>query len=192
MMEQEKPVALKMFVLSALFAACIAGGSYIIIPLGPVPFVLSNFFVILAALFLGSNWGTVSVGIYLLCGIIGLPVFSRGGAGIVHLLGPTGGYLFGYLPAVWVGGFISEQGKYSLIKSTSAAVATVLIIYACGVPWLKIQGNMAWTNALITGMLPFLIIDGVKIAAAVAVQKVLLPVVNHFIKVQYDPGKESE
>lgn len=173
-----------MLVLSALFAACMAIGAYIIIPIGPVPLVLTNFFVILAALFLGGKWGLASTGIYLLCGIIGLPVFSKGGAGIVHLLGPTGGYLIGYLPAVWTGGIISEKGNYSLLKSTAAAIATALLIYGFGVPWLKIQMGMTWKNAFLAGMVPFLIGDGIKIIAAMAVRKALQSEWDMFIKAE--------
>ena len=114
-MKQENPEQLRMLIFSALFAAFIAIGAHIIIPIGPVPFVLSNFFVFLAALLLGHKWGVLSVSIYLLCGIIGLPVFSKGGAGIAHLLGPTGGYLCAYIPAVWAGGMISKNNTLSLI-----------------------------------------------------------------------------
>jgi biotin transport system substrate-specific component len=172
----------KYIVLSSLFSACMAIGSYIIIPFVPVPIVLSNFFVLLAALLLGSKWGCISVGIYLLCGVAGLPVFSRGSAGIAHLLGPTGGYLFGYLPAVLAGGYISQKGKYSLLKSTAGAVAAAFLIYGAGVPWLKIQSGMTWGNALLAGMVPFLLPDGIKIAAAVAARHTLHPWWDNFIK----------
>lgn len=185
-MKQKKTTSLIMPVLSALFAASIAIGAYIIIPFNPVPFVLSNFFVLLAALFLGSKWGLVSVGLYLLCGTMGLPVFSKGGAGIAHLLGPGGGYLFGFLPAVWAGGFISERGGYSMIKSIPAATVATLLIYVCGIPWLKVQTGMTWGNALIAGMLPYLFFDSIKAGAAVAARKALNPVWSHFMKKDED------
>lgn len=185
-MKQEIPVTLKMLVLSALFSASIAVGAYIIIPFVPVPFVLSNFFVILAALFLGSKWGLLSVGSYLFWGVLGLPIFSKGGSGIVHLLGPTGGYLIGYLPAVWAGGFILEKGEYTLLKSIIAAVAAALLIYGFGVPWLKISMEMTWGKALLTGMIPFLIPDGIKVGAAVIARRALHHEWSVFIKQEND------
>ena len=192
-MKQEKPIPLKMLVFSAFFAAFIAVGAYIIIPIGPVPFVLSNFFVLLAALLLGSKWGVLSVSIYLLCGVIGLPVFSKGGAGIAHLMGPTGGYLFAYIPAVWAGGFISEKGKYSILKSSIGLVAAALFIYGIGVPWLKIQTKLSWEKAFFIGMAPFLIVDGIKIGIAIITQKTIRPAWRFFItKLKDDRNKESE
>ncbi|MBN2442219.1 MAG: biotin transporter BioY [Spirochaetales bacterium] len=187
-MSQEKIIPVKMLVFSALFAACIAIGSYIAIPFGPIPFVLSNFFIFLASLLLGSKWGLLSVSIYLLCGIIGLPVFSQGGAGIAHLLGPTGGYLFGYLFAVWTGGFIAERGKYSILRSGIAVIVAALLIYVVGVPWLKIQTGMTWDKALLAGMIPFLIPDGIKIIAAILIQKAIRPVWNLYMSDRKNAG----
>jgi len=182
-----------MVVLSALFAAGMAIGGYISIPIGPVPVVLYNLFIFLAALLLGSKWGLLSVAVYLLCGSLGFPVFSGGGAGLAHLLGPTGGFLLGFLPAVWIGGFISEKGEYSILKSTIALVISALVVYACGVPWLKFSTRITWGEAFLAGMAPFLVIDAIKIAAAVIVQKAINPVWRFFITGQRnDQNKESE
>lgn len=79
---------LQMTVYSSLMAALIAVGSFIAVPIGPVPIVLQNLFVMLAGLLLGSRWGLASVGLYLLAGVCGLPVFSGGGTGIGHFFGP--------------------------------------------------------------------------------------------------------
>ncbi|MCP4718315.1 MAG: biotin transporter BioY, partial [Desulfobacteraceae bacterium] len=91
---------LKMTVYTALFVALIAMGAFIAIPIGPVPIVLQNMFVLLAGIILGPVWGLACVGIYLLIGLAGLPVFAGGTSGIGKLFGPTGGYLIAYLPAV--------------------------------------------------------------------------------------------
>ena len=98
-----------MTAFASLFAALTAVGAYIAIPIGPVPIVLQNFFVYLTGLLLGSKWGATSVAVYLLAGICGLPVFAGGRGGIGHIIGPTGGYLIGFLPAVFVIGFIKEK-----------------------------------------------------------------------------------
>jgi biotin transport system substrate-specific component len=181
-MKSDKPVPLKMIVFSALFAALIAMGSYAAIPIGPVPIVLSNFFLLLAALFLGSKWGLLSVSVFLLCGAIGLPVFSGGGAGIAHIMGPRGGYLFAYLPAVWLAGFISEHGKPSIIRKSIGLVIASLVLYTVGVSWLKFQTGILWDRAFLTGMVPFLIPDTIKITAALVIYHVMRPAWELFIQ----------
>ena len=107
---------LRGMVLASLLAALTAAGSYIQIPIGPVPIVLTNLFVLLSGLLLGSRWGVASVGVYLLVGAMGMPVFAGGKGGLAHFLGPTGGYLLGYALSVWGVGLIAERskGKYGL------------------------------------------------------------------------------
>ncbi len=164
-------------VYASLFAALIAVGAFISIPVGPVPIVLQNFFVLLAGLTLGPRWGLISVAAYLLTGAVGLPVFAGGTGGIGRLLGPTGGYLLGYLPAVFtVGAVAHAPKKKQWYLDATGAVCGSLIVYACGVPWLKAVTGMAWEPALWAGMLPFLIGDAIKIAAAVWVVRVIRPV----------------
>ena len=169
---------LRMTVYASLFAALVAVGAFISIPIGPVPIVLQNFFVLLAALLLGPRWGLAAVGVYLLAGICGLPVFAGGTSGIGRLLGPTGGYLLGYLPAVFLTAWISEKGKGKIWTDIAAMICGSLIVYACGVPWLKLVTGMPFAKALMLGMVPFLIGDALKIAAAVPVVKALRPVLK--------------
>ena len=165
------PNQLKMTVYSALFVALIAMGAFIAIPLGPVPIVLQNMFVLLAGIILGPVWGLACVGIYLLIGLAGLPVFAGGTAGIGKLFGPTGGYLIGYLPAVFVTGAISKGLKKSITADVIAMITGSLIVYAVGVPWLKTAFSLSWQKAIAGGMIPFLIGDGLKVAAAVFMAK---------------------
>ena len=101
---------LRMLVFASLLAALMTAGAFISIPVGPVPIVLQNMFVFLAGLLLGSRWGLASVGVYLLAGACGLPVFAGGMGGIGRIVGPTGGYLIGYLPAVFIIGYLSQKG----------------------------------------------------------------------------------
>ena len=172
------PNQLRMTVYSALFVALIAMGAFIAIPVGPVPIVLQNMFVLLAGLTLGPVWGLACVGIYLLIGLAGLPVFAGGTAGIGKLFGPTGGYLVAYLPAVFVTAAISKGLKKSIMADVIAMVTGSLIIYAIGVPWLKIAVSLSWQKAIAGGMLPFLIGDGLKIAAAAFLAKKIRPLVK--------------
>ena len=128
---------LKMTVYTALFVALIAMGAFIAIPIGPVPIVLQNMFVLLAGIILGPVWGLACVSIYLLIGLAGLPVFAGGTSGIGKLFGPTGGYLIAYLPAVFVAGAISKGLKktitadelfYYITKMTHKSVVNYWLI----------------------------------------------------------------
>jgi biotin transport system substrate-specific component len=105
---------LRKMVFASLLAALIAVGAFLSIPIGPVPLVMQNMFVFLAGLLLGSRWGLASVAVYLLAGTCGLPVFAGGAGGIGRMVGPTGGYLLGYLPAVFIVGTIAERGAGAL------------------------------------------------------------------------------
>jgi biotin transport system substrate-specific component len=167
---------LRMTVHASLLAALIAAGAYISIPIGPVPIILQNMFILLAGLLLGSRWGLAAVGVYLLAGACGFPVFAGGTGGIGRFAGPTGGYLVGYLPAVFVVGIFSKYEK-TILDVIGMIVAT-LIIYSIGVAWLQLITGMSFLKALAVGMYPFLIGDALKIAAAVAIVKTIRPVIR--------------
>lgn len=166
--------ALRSSVMIALFAALITAGAYLAIPIGPVPLVLQNFFVMLAATYLGPKKGLACVGLYLFLGVLGLPVFSGGSGGIARLAGPTGGYLVGYLPAVVIIGFLALDKR--LFKVITGLVAGSLIVYGCGVSWLKLSTGMTWSAAVSTGFIPFIIGDSIKIGAAAALYLLIPPV----------------
>lgn len=170
--------SLRMTVYASLMAALTAAGAYLAIPIGPVPIVLQNLFIFLSGLLLGPVWGTASVGVYLLAGILGLPVFAGGVGGIGRFAGSTGGYLLGFLPAVCVIGFISNVSKPNVVRDLLAMICGSLIIYACGLSWLKILTGMTFGKTLAVGMYPFLPGDALKMAAAVPIAKALRPVIN--------------
>jgi biotin transport system substrate-specific component len=167
-----------MTVYASLLAALTAAGAYLAIPIGPVPIILQNLFIFLSGLLLGSKWGVASVGVYLLAGALGLPVFAGGVGGIGRFAGPTGGYLLGFLPAVYVIGWISETSRKQAVSDILAMVCGCLIIYAFGVTWLKMLTGMTLAKTLAVGMYPFILGDVVKIAAAVPITKALRPVIN--------------
>jgi biotin transport system substrate-specific component len=157
-----------MMIFSSFFAALMVVGAYIRVPVGPVPIVLSSMFVLLAGLVLGPGWGTASVAVYLLLGFIGLPVFSSGG-GPAYFAGPTGGYLVGYLAAAALAGALSRIGHQRTAKDTAALVTGTVVIYAAGVPWLKLSAEMSWSAALSAGLAPFLVGDALKVAASLGI-----------------------
>jgi biotin transport system substrate-specific component len=169
---------LRWMVFASLMAALTAVGAYIHVPIGPVPIVLSTLFVILSGLLLGSRWGLASMGLYLLVGAIGIPVFAGGKGGFAHFFGPTGGYLFGFLFASWITGFISERSRGLLILDILAVTIGSLVIYALGVPWLKMVTQMSWPKALMVGVVPFLIGDAVKASVAIILARAIRPVLK--------------
>ena len=166
---------LHMTACASLLAALTAVGAFIAIPIGPVPIVLQNLFVYLTGLLLGSKWGFTGMAVYLLAGACGLPVFSGGKGGIGHLIGPTGGYLVGFLPAVYIIGWITERAEKKGLADILAMICATAVIYSCGLAWLKLITGMTLAKTLAVGMLPFLIGDAVKIAAAAALAKALRP-----------------
>jgi len=167
---------LRSSIVAATFTGLITVGAFISIPLPftPVPIVLQNFFVLLAALLLGWKWAAASVALYLLLGAVGLPVFSAARGGLGHFFGPTGGYLIGFLVCALVAGLL-RRPRGSAWANLPAAILGMASIYALGVPWLKNVTEMTWPAALSAGIVPFLIGDAIKIAAAVAAQRLVLP-----------------
>lgn len=164
-----KKTSLETTVFISSFAALMILGVFIRIPLGPVPVVMTNLFVLLAGYLLGPKAGTGAVALYLLLGALGLPVFSSGG-GAALFLGPTGGYLAGYLPAAALTGFLAKLNRgRSFFADLLIFAAGALIIYIPGAAWLSAQTGLAARDALKAGVLPFLPGDGLKILAAAGV-----------------------
>ena len=169
---------LRMTAYASLMAALTAVGAYIAIPIGPVPIVLQNLFVFLTGLLLGKKWGTMAIATYLLAGVCGLPVFAGGKGGIGHVIGPTGGYLMGYLPAVFIIGSLAEKGRGRTLFDLLGMLLGMAVIYGLGVPWLKLVTNMSFSNAFVMGMVPFLPGDAVKIAVALPLARKLRPMME--------------
>ncbi|MCL6610496.1 MAG: biotin transporter BioY [Peptococcaceae bacterium] len=176
-MNGSQPVNLRMTVYASLFTALVIVGGYISfpVPFSPVPLVLSDFFVMLAGLFLGPAWGLTAIGLFIFLGALGLPVFAGGKAGLAVLFGPTGGFLAGFLACVLVVGLIAGKGRPSVIKDLAALIAGNVVLYALGVPWLKAVLNITWGKALALGMIPFMPGTAVKIIAALGLAQFLRP-----------------
>ena len=165
-------------IYASLFAALMAAGAYMAIPIGPVPIVLQNMFVFLSGLLLGSRWGLASVAVYLLAGIVGLPVFAGGTGGIGRIFGPTGGFLLGYLPVGFLVGRMAERLPRRMVWDVAAMTAGAMLLYACGVSWLAAVTGLPASKALALGMAPFLPGDALKIAAAALIARAVRPVMN--------------
>lgn len=175
-------------VLAALFAAATAVLAYvrIPIPLGPVPITGQSFGFMLAGMLLGPGLGAMSIFVYVLMGVIGLPVFSGGTAGIGILLGPTGGYLWGGIAGAWVAGLITGgagRPGFTYVKALAAAVVGGIVVgYTAGVGQLAFVTGLGWREALLAGAVPFLLGDGFKAAVAAGVAVRLAPLMGRGVR----------
>jgi biotin transport system substrate-specific component len=151
---------------TALIALCARISIYV--AGNPVPYTLQTFGVLLSAGALGFRRGVAATLLYLLIGLIGVPVFANGDHGIARLLGASGGYLVGFVVASAVVGRLAELGwDRNLLGSIGAMLIGSLVIYAVGVPWLAFTafgGDM--TVAFQKGMVTFLAWDGIKLVLA--------------------------
>ena len=138
------------------------------IPVGAVPVRFANLAIYLSLYLLGWRRGTASCLAYLLLGLAGLPVFSAFGNGASRLLGPTGGYLLGYLPMAVLGGLAVERAGSRWLQGLGLAAGTAAL-YVLGTAWFCVQSGSGLLPALWACVLPFLPFDLAKIAAAVAV-----------------------
>ena len=159
--------------LTAVMAAviCVLGPISIAIPVSPVPISLGSMAVYLAVTVLGMKLGTLSCLIYLLLGLVGLPVFAGGSAGAAKLFGPTGGYLIGYLfLALIAGAFVGRFAENKWKNIACAALGMILgtiVLYALGTAWLAYSAGMDFQAALWAGVIPFIPGDLVKMVIAV-------------------------
>ena len=119
----------KKLTLCALFAALIAIGTHIKIPTPLLPLTLQTLFVVLAGLVLGKKLGAASVCVYVMAGLIGLPVFTG------SVLNPTFGYILGFIPGAWVAGYFAERFRPCYWTWVLGAVAGIAVIYAFGIPY---------------------------------------------------------
>lgn len=135
------------------------------IPLYPVPVTGQTLVVLLIGMTYGPRLGGITMLAYLFEGALGLPVFAGGAAGVAVFMGPTGGYLFGFLLAGVAMGYLAERGMGRTVLSTIAAmVLGNFVIYLCGALWLA--NFIGLGQAIAAGVLPFLYGDALKLAVA--------------------------
>lgn len=150
----------------------VAAAAQIQIPLGftPVPISGQTFGVALVAASLGARRGSLSLGLYLLAGMVGLPFFAGGASGVSHVLAPTAGYLIGFIPAAAVIGALCERrADRSPWRAFFAMQAGSLVVFTCGVAWLALSLGVGPGRALELGWLPFLPGDLIKTALAAGI-----------------------
>lgn len=147
---------------AALLAVC----AWLAVPVGDIAVTMQTFGVFLTLLLLGGGKGTAACGVYLLLGAVGLPVFSGFQGGLGVLLGPTGGYLWGFLAL--------SLGYWALRKplgDVAALVSGLMLCYGCGTLWFfLVYGGSLWA-VLLKCVVPYLIPDALKLILALTVSK---------------------
>ncbi|MDR3048566.1 MAG: biotin transporter BioY [Elusimicrobiota bacterium] len=181
---------------AALFAALIAVSCFIAIPAGAlgVPIVLQNMMVILTGLLLGGVRGAAAVGLFIILGALGLPIFSGGRGGLAVLLGPTGGFIAGYFFGALAAGLIAgkpaiSKKSFQYIRIAVAAIIGFTLIYCFGtvrIMYLIMQKQSmsiisAFERALPMAVLPFTVGDLLKLIVLIPLSIKLRPIAARYI-----------
>lgn len=171
-------------ILVALFAALIAVGAFIRIPVPLVPFTMQTFFIVLSGMLLGKKLGAASALVYLAVGLIGIPVFTQGG-GIGYVLKPSFGYLIGFVAGAFVTGAVAHRVvKPSFWRLMLAALAGLLVVYVLGTAYFYFLSNYylgkqvsLWT-AVLYCFLVFVPGDLLKSVVAALIAGRMIPVLQ--------------
>jgi biotin transport system substrate-specific component len=165
-LQDERAIVKAFWVIT--FSILTAIGAQIEIPNQPVPYTLQTFFVLSAGAFLGKRTGAVSMGLYLLLGIIGMPLFSDGTLGFSRIFGPTGGYLLSFPIAAFTVGYLAKLHREFWWIIFSMVIGSV-IIFAVGTIHLNVFYLHNWIYSFQAGFLIFSWWDTVKIISAATI-----------------------
>lgn len=179
-----KKLNVKRLVLIALVTSitCLLAPFSIPIPISPVPITLTNLVLLIGVYLIGWKASTISYIAYLLLGLVGLPVFSGFTGGVGKLVGPTGGYLVGFIFLTIIAGIFVERFKNRTIIIFIGMILANIINYIFGTLWLSHQLEIGFTAGLSVGVFPYIIGDLIKTAAAIIVGPVIARRVNNITK----------
>jgi biotin transport system substrate-specific component len=139
------------------------------LPFTPVPLTLQTFFVLLSGALLGRKLGVITQAAYMFLGFSGQQVFTGYGSGSLYLLGPTGGYVAGFILAAWIAGSLLVKEKLGWLSVFSRLLIADCVLLFSGTLWLKISLSIPLSRAFLLGFLPFIFGDILKVALATAV-----------------------
>lgn len=188
-------------IFTALAAALICIGCFVSIPMGPVPFTIQNMFVMIASCTLGGLNGAGAVGLFIMLGTLGLPVFSGCHGGISYLMGPTGGYIAGYFLGALVSGLIvgtphtfEKKFNWGLYgRLALSAFIGYALVYVPGIAWfMRVMADsgksVTFATALSSCLTPFIPGDIAKLALTVPIAAFLRPIAARYF---YPPEEEE-
>lgn len=177
----------KKIVFTALFAALTAVCGFISIPVPgtPIPIVLQNMLVVLTGLLLGPIWGVAATVLFLAAGALGLPVFSGGTGGFARLMGPTGGFLYGYALATLAAGLVAQRPKYGVrtpvLRLVLATVLGFVVMYIPGVLHFMRVMDKTFSQTITLCVIPYIPGDIVKMVVAVLLSSKLRTAASSYI-----------
>ena len=164
---QDKLSLLAMALLVIGGSLALTVSAHVKIPFYPVPVTMQTMVVLLIGMSYGPRLGALTIAAYLAQGAMGMPVFA-GGAGLLYMAGPTGGYLAGFLAAAFVMGALAQRGWGKTVVSTALAMLIgTIVIYTLGVAWLS--NLFGFGVGIKAGLLPFLYGDALKIVIAAGI-----------------------
>ena len=173
-------------ILVSLFTALTAIGAFIKIPVGAVPITLQFMFIALGAILLGPKLGALSQIIYVVLGLIGIPIFTEGG-GLGYIFKQSFGYLLGFILGAYVIGYIvSKYKKPNFFAIFAACIAGVIVVYAIGVPYLYIilkyvvGANISFYKALQIGFIVFIPGDILKSVVTALIGVKVIPALKKY------------
>ncbi|MBG9790575.1 biotin transporter BioY [Brevibacillus laterosporus] len=153
---QHRNENLRTYMVIAIFTAITAVFAQITIPLPIVPITGQTLAVGLVATVLGSRYGTISMILYAMLGAIGVPVFAGFSGGPQVLIGPTGGFIFGFIATAFIMGYLLEKTKYTFTMALLANLLGMVVTFLFGVTQLKLVLNLSWAGAMAAGVTPFI------------------------------------
>lgn len=162
----KQKIATRTIALIALMTAVTCVLAPLSLPIGPVPISLTNLAIYFSLYILGMKKGTISYVVYLAIGLVGVPVFSGFTGGPGKLIGPTGGYLIGFVPMAIIAGILIDKFNGKFVQSMVGMVLGTVVCYALGTVWLAYQGQMNFMAALWAGVIPFIPGDLIKMVLA--------------------------
>lgn len=195
---KSKSKTLFLMAVIALFAAIVCVGCFMKIPLGPIPIVLQNVLCILTAALLGGIYGALPTALFLAAGLIGLPVYSGGGSGIATWMGPTGGFLPGYLLGAILCSFIAGKPSVTekklnlktVLRVSLGIFAGMVVLYIPGVFWFSHWASAAgkipvdktaFAYTMGACVIPYIPGDLIKIAVAIPVALKVRPILAQYL-----------
>ncbi|HEX6595051.1 MAG TPA: biotin transporter BioY [Bacillota bacterium] len=148
---------LRMMIATAFFTAIIGILAQVTIPLPLVPITGQTLAIGLVATILGAKLGTLAATLYLIIGAIGIPVFSQFTGGLGIIIGPTGGFIFGFIPTAFIIGYYLEKRGFTVANAMIANIIGMFVTLTIGTIWLKFIANLTWSAALLGGFAPFIV-----------------------------------
>ena len=162
----KQKMATKTIALIAVMTAVTCVLAPLSIPIGPVPISLTNLAIYFGLYILGTKKETISYVVYMLIGLVGVPVFSGFTGGPAKLIGPTGGYIIGFVPMAIIAGIVIEKTKGKFVPSILAMIAGTVVCYALGTVWLAYQAQLDFVKAIFAGEIRLIPEDLIKMVLA--------------------------